>query len=84
MAQATRIGRLLRQPEAGVAAWLALVLPLVGAAGLAELLRFLAELRSPTLSDWLTNTVGALVGWAPAQLWLRAPGRDRHLSPCPR
>jgi hypothetical protein len=44
---------------------------LVGVAGLAELLQFMAELRSAELDDWLTNAAGALAGWLPAMAWLR-------------
>ena len=34
------------------------------------MLQFLAELRSPTLDDWATNALGALLGWLPAMAWL--------------
>jgi hypothetical protein len=50
--------------------WPRQVLLLVGLAGLSELLQFLAELRSPTLGDWLANAAGALLGWLPATVWL--------------
>ena len=43
---------------------------LVALAGLSELLQFLAELRSPSLDDWLTNAAGAFTGWLPAMGWL--------------
>lgn len=51
--------------------WPRQLLLLIGLAGLSELLQFMAELRFPTLEDWLTNAVGALAGWLPAALWLR-------------
>jgi hypothetical protein len=50
--------------------WPAQLLLLLGLAGLSELLQFLAELRTPTLDDWATNAVGALLGWLPAMAWL--------------
>jgi VanZ like family len=50
--------------------WLRQLPLLVGLAGLAELLQFLAELRSPALDDWLANAAGALLGWLPATAWL--------------
>lgn len=58
--------RLARREEHGL---IQLAL-LVGLAGLSELLQFMAELRTPSLDDWLTNTLGALAGWVPAALWL--------------
>jgi VanZ family protein len=58
--------RLSRRREA----WLPQLALLIGLAGLSELLQFLAELRSPALDDWLTNGVGALLGWAVGQAWL--------------
>jgi VanZ family protein len=58
--------RLSRRREA----WLPQVALLIGLAGLSELLQFLAELRSPTLDDWLTNAVGALLGWGIGLAWL--------------
>ena len=50
--------------------WLPQLLLLVGLAGLSELLQFLAELRTPTLDDWATNALGAVLGWLPALAWL--------------
>ncbi len=50
--------------------WLLQILLLVGLAGLSELLQFLAELRTPTLDDWATNALGAVLGWLPALAWL--------------
>jgi VanZ family protein len=50
--------------------WPAQLLLLVGLAGLSELLQFMAELRTPTLHDWLTNALGAILGWLPAMAWL--------------
>ena len=50
--------------------WWHQILLLIGLAGLSELLQFLAELRSPTLDDWLTDTVGGVLGWLPAMAWL--------------
>lgn len=63
------VGLLVRFSRCREPAWLQLLL-LIGFAGLAELLQFLTELRSPTLSDWLTNAIGAVAGWVPAQLWI--------------
>jgi hypothetical protein len=51
--------------------WSHQILLLIGLAGLSELLQFLAELRSPTLDDWLTDAVGGVLGWLPAMAWLR-------------
>lgn len=64
------IGLLVRLSRRRDPAWLQLLL-LVGCAGLSELLQYLAELRTPTLGDWLTDALGAVVGWLPAALWLR-------------
>lgn len=50
--------------------WLTQILLLIGLAGLSELLQYLAELRTPTLDDWVTNAVGAVLGWLPAMAWL--------------
>lgn len=63
-------GFLVRLSRRRDAAWRQLLLLFV-LAGLAELLQFLAELRSPTWGDGLTNAAGALAGWLPAMLWLR-------------
>jgi hypothetical protein len=63
-------GFLVRLSRRRDAAWRQLLLLLV-LAGLTELLQFLAELRSPTWGDGLTNAAGALAGWLPAMLWLR-------------
>ena len=58
--------RLSRRREA----WLPQVALLVGLAGLSEVLQFLAELRSPEMWDWLTNALGALLGWTIGLAWL--------------
>lgn len=50
--------------------WWRQILLLIALAGLSELLQFLAELRSPTLDDWLTDAVGGVLGWLPAMAWL--------------
>lgn len=63
------LGFLLRLSRRAEAWWLQIAL-LVALAGLSELLQFMAELRSPTLDDWLTDTLGALTGWLPAMAWL--------------
>lgn len=62
-------GLLVRLSRRGEA-WPPQVALLVGLAGLSEVLQFLAELRSPTLDDWLTNALGALLGWAVGLAWL--------------
>jgi hypothetical protein len=43
---------------------------LVALAGLLELLQHFAELRTPTLDDWLTNAMGAISGWSLGMAWL--------------
>ena len=62
-------GLLVRLSRRGEA-WPPQVALLVGLAGLSELLQFLAELRSPTLDDWLTNALGGLLGWSVGLAWL--------------
>lgn len=63
------IGCLLRLSRRNEPWWHQIAL-LVGLAALSEILQFMAELRSPTLDDWLTDTVGGVLGWVPAMAWL--------------
>lgn len=59
------LGCLVRvsRPHASLVQLLAL---LIAVAGLAELLQYLAELRAPSLHDWLINAAGAVCGVAAA------------------
>ena len=52
------------------------LLALVAAAGLGELLQFMADLRQPALFDWLVNAGGAVTGWLLARLW-PGPGQGQ-------
>lgn len=63
-------GLLVRLSRRRDRAWVQLLL-LAALAGVAELLQFLAELRSPDWWDAATNAMGGLAGWLPAMLWLR-------------
>lgn len=54
--------RLLQRREP----WPAQLVLLLALAGMTELLQFMAELRTPSLDDWLANGCGALIGWAAA------------------
>ena len=50
--------------------WLPQLALLLGLAGLLELLQYFAELRTPSLDDWATNALGALLGWSLGMAWL--------------
>jgi hypothetical protein len=50
--------------------WLGQLALLVALAGLLELLQYFAELRTPTLDDWVTNALGAILGWSLGMAWL--------------
>ena len=63
-------GLLVRLSRRGDA-WPIQLALLIGLAGLSELLQHFAELRTPTLDDWVTNALGAVLGWALASAWLR-------------
>lgn len=71
------LGLLVRLSHRREPAWRQVLL-LVALAGIAELLQFLTELRSPDWGDWATNAVGALAGWLPVAVWLRL--RERPLA----
>lgn len=62
-------GLLVRLSRRGDA-WSVQLALLVCLAGLSELLQYFAELRTPTLDDWVTNAVGAILGWALGMVWL--------------
>ncbi len=51
--------------------WPGQIALLVGLAGLLELLQYFAELRTPTLDDWVTNALGGILGWSLGMAWLR-------------
>ena len=50
--------------------WPAQILLLVVLGGMAEILQYLAVMRSSSLGDWAANVAGSLLGWLPAMAWL--------------
>ncbi|MFL5336849.1 MAG: VanZ family protein [Geminicoccaceae bacterium] len=50
--------------------WLAQIALLIAVGGMAEVLQYLAVMRSSSLADWAANAAGALLGWLPAMAWL--------------
>mgnify|MGYP000346568962 CR=1 FL=1 len=50
--------------------WPAQLLLLVALGGMAEILQYLAVMRSSSLGDWAANAAGGLVGWLLALAWL--------------
>jgi VanZ family protein len=58
--------RFARRPDP----WMAQILLLVALGGMAEVLQYLAVMRSSSFGDWAANAAGALLGWLPAMAWL--------------
>jgi hypothetical protein len=65
----TAAGLLVRLSRRGDP-WAGQLALLVALAGLLELLQYFAELRTPTLDDWVTNAMGAILGWSLGMAWL--------------